>query len=376
MDGTVFGSFRAEDLRIMYHLPREGKKYNAAFLEKFREENETESEPIRDWRHNPAKHKHEASGKYSFDSLCSPYCYAGVMMCRLWGLHDSANITIEMVPLIEAACSGEIMDWAVILSDKLAKAILDFRSDYRVSERVIPPFYYSAYIMDVLCFNSEFPVLGWRWTSQDPTPIHIYHRKLWKTSYKHHLYQICNGFMLPIHYLIFNKPAPKISEQAVVDLTAVAIWFGEEKFTYIRVFGSQAKPHVLPLYIPDKLLAREVAYQISAEGVTQTLKRAKKHVWPSFPLRIGMYTLHDIKHAEKEVGKMNFLTLATLPRRQYDPRKIAYNALDEAKLAKVEHKEDKFEDLFVSAESLYQVKSLARNVYNDEGLVEFNRIRE
>ena len=138
--------------------------------------------------------------------------------------------------------------------------------------------------MDVLCFNSEFPVLGWRWTSQDPTPIHIYYRKLWKTGYKHHLYQICNDFMLPIHYSFFNKPALKISEQAGVDLTVVASWFGEEKFTYIRVFGSQARPHVLPLYIRDKLLVREVAYQISAEGVTQTLKRAKKHVWPSFQL--------------------------------------------------------------------------------------------
>ena len=75
--------------------------------------------------------------------------------------------------------------------------------------------------------------------------------------------------MLPIHYSIFDKPAPKISEQAGVDLTAVASWFGEEKFTYIRVFGSQARPHVLPLYIPDKLLAREVAYQINVDGVTQ-----------------------------------------------------------------------------------------------------------
>lgn len=45
-------------------------------------------------------------------------------------------------------------------------------------------------------------------------------------------------------------------------------------------------------------------------------------------------------------------------------------------MAKVEHKEDIFEDLFASVESLYQVKSLARNVYNDEGLAEFNRIRE
>jgi len=61
--------------------------------------------------------------------------------------------------------------------------------------------------------------------------------------------------MLPIYYAIFDKPAPKISSEAEVDLTAVGNWFGEDKFTYIRVFGSLARPHILPLYIPDKLLA-------------------------------------------------------------------------------------------------------------------------
>ena len=105
--------------------------------------------------------------------------------------------------------------------------------------------------------------------------------------------------MLPIHYSIFDKPAPKISSQAEIDLTAIGRWFGEEKFTYVRVFGSQNKPHVLPLYIPDKLLAREVAYQITSEGVTQTLRNKKKHVWPPFPLRCGVYGLHEFKHAEK-----------------------------------------------------------------------------
>jgi len=35
IDGRIFGSFRAEDLRQMYHLPAEEKKYNMAFLEKF-----------------------------------------------------------------------------------------------------------------------------------------------------------------------------------------------------------------------------------------------------------------------------------------------------------------------------------------------------
>ena len=35
-----------------------------------------------------------------------------------------------------------------------------------------------------------------------------------------------------------------------------------------------------------------------------------------------------------------------------------------------------FDDLFSSAKSIFQVKSLARMKYQDDGLVEFNRLRE
>ncbi|MCY6524888.1 hypothetical protein, partial [Actinobacillus pleuropneumoniae] len=57
----IFGSFKPEHLRQMYHLPEPEKIYNKAFVEKFAAENEVQSEPIRDWRQNPAKHKHESS---------------------------------------------------------------------------------------------------------------------------------------------------------------------------------------------------------------------------------------------------------------------------------------------------------------------------
>jgi len=119
-----------------------------------------------------------------------------------------------MVPLMEAATSSYVMDWVNILFDKLATAILDFRFKSRKTTRIIPPFYYNAYVMDMLCFNSEYPILGWRWTPEDPKPIHIYHQMLWKAHYKDHLYQIYNGFMLPIYYTIFDKPTPRISEEA------------------------------------------------------------------------------------------------------------------------------------------------------------------
>ena len=172
------------------------------------------------------------------------------MMCRMWGIHDSARFTIEIVPLMEETVNKYVMDWANILSDKLATTILEFRSNSRKTTRTIPPFYYSAYIMDTLYFNSKNLVLGWKWTSQYPKPIHIYHQMLWKAHYKDHLYKICNGFMLPIYYAIFDKHAPRISEEAGIDLTVVGNWFREDKFTYIRLFGSLKKLHVLPYMCP------------------------------------------------------------------------------------------------------------------------------
>lgn len=280
-----------------------------------------------------------------------------------------------MVPLMEAATSRYVMDWANILSDKLATAILDFRLKSRNTTMIIPPFYYSSYVMDMICFNSEYPISGWRWMPEDPKPIHIYHQMLWKAHYKDHLYQICNGFMLPIYYAIFDKPAPRIFEEAEIDLTAVGNWFREDKFTYIRVFGGATRPHVLPLYILDKLLTRELAYQITTARTSKTLRTSKKHLWPVFPLRCGVYTILDWKHVEKEAVKISMLNLATIYNRKFNPRKVAYNVLKQAKLTKFDHEKDDFDNLFSSAESLSQVKTLARMRYND-GLVEFNRLRE
>jgi len=70
------------------------------------------------------------------------------------------------------------------------------------------------------------------------------------------------------------------------------------------------------------------------------------------------------------------LNLAIIPNRQYDPRKVVYNVLEQAKLAKFDHEKDEFDDLLFSVESLFQVKTLAKIRYKDEGLEVFNRLRE
>lgn len=82
------------------------------------------------------------------------------MMCRMWGIHDYAKFTIEIIPLREVAINGYVMDWVNIWSDKLAITILEYRTNAHQTTKTIHPFYYSAYIMYTICFNFKFPLLG------------------------------------------------------------------------------------------------------------------------------------------------------------------------------------------------------------------------
>ena len=48
--GNMFGSFRAEDIKAMYHFPEPQKTYNKAFIADFTLSNEIESDLIKEWR--------------------------------------------------------------------------------------------------------------------------------------------------------------------------------------------------------------------------------------------------------------------------------------------------------------------------------------
>ena len=92
--------------------------------------------------------------------------------------------------------------------------------------------------------------------------------------------------------------------------------------------------------------------------MTRSLKDSKKQVWPLFPLHCGIYTLHDFKHAEKEAEKTKDLSLAVIPKRQYDPNKVAYNFTSQVKMRKFIHEKDEYDDLFASADLFSQVTHL------------------
>lgn len=156
--------------------------------------------------------------------------------------------------------------------------------------------------MDAICFFSQFPNMGWKWTVQNLLSIHVYHKILWESQFNPYFYKIFQGIMLPIHKTIFYGTTPRFSKEAKIDIFLVERWFNEETFTYIRVFWSIVAQYVLPYYVLDKILAREIAYQIVGQGgLTKSLREQKKAIWLAFLLKCGAFTLHDYGHAVKEV---------------------------------------------------------------------------
>ena len=68
----------------------------------------------------------------------------------------------------------------------------------------------------------------------------------------------------------------RISDSIVTSLSSVADWYLETEFLYIRVFGTFVPPYALPLFLPDKILCREIARQSVLGGISKEIKGVSK----------------------------------------------------------------------------------------------------
>eukprot|EP01018_Ginkgo_biloba_P030876 Gb_15319 [translate_table: standard] len=79
---------------------------------------------------------------------------------------------------------------------------------------------------------------------------------------------------------------PRLSERARDDLSNIGAWWFFKDHTVIRVEGLLTVPHKLPMHIPDRLVAFEVASQCLL-GVAGKCKRASQKPYPHIPFSIG-----------------------------------------------------------------------------------------
>jgi len=206
------------------------------------------------------------------------------------------------------------------------------------------PFYMSAYIMDVICFRTPFPLMNCSWTLTVTEPIH--HSKLWEENSKDCFYEICHNVVIPIHESIYGQPPPRILEQIIRNLGAIVDWYIEEIFSYIRVFNCYKSRHALPIFLPDRLVCREVAYQIISRGTTKELKEAQKIVWPTFLIQVGVFSLSDFGNAKVEASALEYIKLVDIEYKWNDPYRVVENHLDQFNMKIYIHEYSPYDEIF------------------------------
>jgi hypothetical protein len=58
-----------------------------------------------------------------------------------------------------------------------------------------------------------------------------------------------------------------MTEKEIAIIKRIGDWYLMEHDTYIRVYGAMKSPHLLPRFVPDKLVLQEVVYQMVINGV-------------------------------------------------------------------------------------------------------------
>jgi hypothetical protein len=91
--------------------------------------------------------------------------------------------------------------------------------------------------------------------------------------------------------------APTFTQEAMNIIKEIVVWFVDEEFAYIIIYGCEGAPHLLPRYFPNSLALREIAYQIISIDIATSMSRNQKTQWPTFPISLGIFNLLNAKHA-------------------------------------------------------------------------------
>jgi hypothetical protein len=113
---------------------------------------------IKSWWGHPDKFKTDAHGMYSMTFLDAHILYISMILCRLFEKKNPTHFSVQWVDIMNEVDEGYTFNWDKMLSDNLAKEIVEYQS--LKSKGNPAPFYMSAYIMDVICFMTSFPLMN------------------------------------------------------------------------------------------------------------------------------------------------------------------------------------------------------------------------
>ena len=86
----------------------------------------------------------------------------------------------------------------------------------------------SEYVFDAIYFSTIFPVMGWKWTPEDPTPIHLSQKEIWEHNYAPHFHRLCYGVVLLLHQFMFGRVSSRFTKETLAGLQMIGRCFVEE----------------------------------------------------------------------------------------------------------------------------------------------------
>jgi hypothetical protein len=116
-------------------------------------------------------------------------------------------------------------------------------------------------------------------------------------------------------------------------------------------------PYALPLFVPDKLVCREIARKIVLGGISKELNGFLKKVWPPFPIHFNTYSLLDFGHAKAEATTLEEFKLVSIEFKKHDPHKVMSNHLANCGLKRYEHEHSPQDNIFQGTRSYAEVLS-------------------
>ena len=121
--------------------------------------------------------------------------------------------------------------------------------------------------------------------------------------------------------------------------------------------GAQS-PHVLPKFLPDRLVLREVAHQIVKGGIGIELKAAQKKSWPIFPVHIRKFSLQNLGHSKVEAEALEEVKLVNIEHKKHDSYQLVNRHLMHCNMKAYEHEKSIYDDVFKEVKAYEEVLNM------------------
>ena len=89
-------------------------------------------------------------------------------------------------------------------------------------------------------------------------------------------------------------------DEGIQLLYKIGDWYIEKELTYLRIYGATAAPNLLPKFVPDRLVLREIAYETLLFGFNASLVKEKLRLFITYPMHISPYGLNNYFFARIE----------------------------------------------------------------------------